>query len=243
MIIRCDNCSVSLQLDDSKVPKGKFSVRCPRCQNLLRAESGLGKSSAVEQMKQNAPAPAVGNGENGAFAQKESEFEINGALRALLGALKKETTAVEMDDEEVVKPRRVLLCMEPVKRDVVSRQLLKAGYKVYAADTPAQANERLREGRTEIVLFSNDFSSDLGGAGLLQQRINSMPASQRRRIFLVCIDENSTSMNAHEAFLKNLNLLINSADLDQISMIMSRALRDFNELYRHYNRSLNLEAI
>ena len=40
MIIRCDNCSVSLQLDESKIPGGKFSVRCPRCQNLLRVDKG-----------------------------------------------------------------------------------------------------------------------------------------------------------------------------------------------------------
>ena len=52
MIIRCDNCSVSLQLDESKIPSGNFSVRCPRCQNLLRVQkdaSGKGLST-VEQL-------------------------------------------------------------------------------------------------------------------------------------------------------------------------------------------------
>src|SRR5882757_7570275 len=98
MIIRCDNCSVSLQLDDAKVPKGNFTVRCPRCQNLLRVTAGSGRSAAVEQMKQNAPAPAVDNGKQAEFAQKESELEINNALRSLLGALKKENTSIEITD-------------------------------------------------------------------------------------------------------------------------------------------------
>lgn len=243
MIIRCDNCSVSLQLDDAKVPAGNFTVRCPRCQNLLRVTAGSGRSAAVEQMKQNAPAPAVDAGKQAEFAQKENEVEINHALRSLLGALQKETTTIDLNDEEEVKPRRILLCLDQAKKDFVATILTKAGYKVYAAETPAQANERLREGRTEIVIFSSDFASEFGGAGILQQKINSMPSASRRRLFLACIDDNGTSMNAHEAFLKNLNLIINSSDLDQTPMILNRALRDFNEIYRHYNKAMGHVAV
>jgi len=243
MIIRCDNCSVSLQLDDAKVPKGNFTVRCPRCQNLLRVTAGSGKSAAVEQMKQNAPAPAVDAGKQAEFAQKESEFEINHALRSLLGALQKETASIDLSDEEEIKPRRILLCLDPAKKDYVAGILTKASYKVYAAETPAQANERLREGRTEIVLFSSDFAAEFGGAGILQQKVNSLASAERRRLFLACIDDNATTMNAHEAFLKNLNLIINSSDLDQTPMILNRALRDFNEIYRHYNKALGLAAV
>jgi predicted Zn finger-like uncharacterized protein len=243
MIIRCDNCSVSLQLDDSKVPQGKFTVRCPRCQNLLRAEAGSGRNSAVEQMKQNAPAPALDAASQAAFAQKENDFQINNALKSLLGALQTEKTTTEINDDEEVKPRRILLCLEPSKRDIVSKLLIPAGFKVYAAETPAQANERLREGRTEIVLFSTDFAAEFGGAAMLQQKVNSMQASERRRLFLACIDDNATTMNAHEAFLKNLNLTINVTDMDQVVMVLNRALRDFNEIYRHYNKAVGAIAV
>jgi predicted Zn finger-like uncharacterized protein len=243
MIIRCDNCSVSLQLDDAKVPKGNFTVRCPRCQNLLRVTAGSGRSAAVEQMKQNAPAPAVGAANPAEFAQKENELEINSALRSLLGALQKENTSIELSDEEEVKPRRILLCLDQAKKDFVANLLTKAGYKVYAAETPAQANERLREGRTEIVIFSTDFAAEFGGAGILQQKVNSLASAERRRLFLACIDDNITTMNAHEAFLKNLNLTINTSDLDQTPLILSRALRDFNELYRHYNKAVGAVAV
>src|SRR5689334_25431606 len=88
MIIRCDNCSVSLQLDESKIPSGNFTVRCPRCQNMLRANKdskGVG-SSAAEALAANKPAPAT-DGSAHQFAEKQSEFEINTALRSLLSAL------------------------------------------------------------------------------------------------------------------------------------------------------------
>ena len=243
MIIRCDNCSVSLQLDESKIPGKAFTVKCPRCQNLIQVKVGAGKdgSSTVEQLKSNTAAPAVDeNAEQ--FAQRESEVQINSALRSLLTALQGEQKSIDMDDEKGVKPRRVLLCLG-AKHDVVAKTLVNAGYKVYVAQTPAQANERLREGKTEVLLSSPDFAADFGGASILQQKINSMPASERRRLFLTSIEEGGTTMNAHEAFLRNLNLIVNADDIEQLPLILNRALDDFNDLYLYYNRAAGAEAI
>ena len=243
MIIRCDNCSVSLQLDESKTPSGNFTVRCPRCQNLIRVQPGAkGKSlSAVDQLKDNAPAAAVDDGKQD-FSAKESEFQINKALRSLLGALQKENTVMEADDTSDEKPRRVLLCLGQ-KRDQVAKMLVEAGYKVYLAQTPAQANERMREGKTEIVMFSPDFAAEFGGAAILQQKMNAMHSSERRRIFLVSVEDGGTTMNAHEAFIRNLNLIINTGDIEQLPLILNRALRDFNELYHYFNKATEVSAI
>lgn len=242
MIIRCDNCSVSLQIDESKVPTGSFTVRCPRCQNMLRAYKkvdGTG-SSTVEQLAANKPAPAVSEGAQN-FAAKETEFQINNALKSLLTALQSDKKSLETVDE-TEKPRRVLLCLGD-KRDVVAKSLTDAGYKVYMADTPAQANERLREGKTEIVIFSPDFAPEYGGAAILQQKANAMYSSERRRLFLVSLEDTGTTMNAQEAFIRNLNLIINSRDIAQLPLIMNRALHDYNDLYHYFNQALEMEAI
>lgn len=243
MIIRCDNCSVSLQLDDSKTPNGNFTVRCPRCQNLIRVQPGAkGKaSSTVQQLEANAPAEAVKDGTQ-EFSAKESEFEINKALRSLLGALKKENTVLEADDSTDEKPRRALLCLGQ-KQGVIAKKLVESGYKVYLAQSPAQANERMREGKTEIIIFSPDFASEFGGAAILQQKMNAMYSSERRRFFLVSVEDNGTTMNAHEAFVRNLNLIVNNNDIEQFPMILNRSVRDFNELYHYINKATAAEAI
>lgn len=242
MIIRCDNCSVSLQIDESKVPTGSFTVRCPRCQNMLRAYKkvdGSG-SSTVEQLAANKPAPAVPEGAQN-FAAKESEFQINNALKSLLSALQSDKKSMETTDESE-KPRRVLLCLGE-KRDVVAKSLTGAGYKVYMADTPGQANERLREGKTEVVIFSPDFAPEYGGAAILQQKANAMYSAERRRLFLVSLEDAGTTMNAQEAFIRNLNLIINSRDIAQLPLIMNRALHDYNDLYHYFNQASELEAL
>ena len=241
MIIRCDNCSVSLQLDETKIPGGNFTVRCPRCQNLIRVAPGAKNASPVKQLQENAPAPAVKEGTQ-EFASKENEFQINNALRSLLSALQTENKVLATDDEADEKPRRVLLCLG-VNRDAVAKTLVEAGFKVYLAQTPAQANERLREGKTEILIYSPDFASEFGGAAMLQQKVSTMPASERRRLFLVSIEDNGTTLSAHEAFLRNLNLIVNSNDISQLPLIMNRALRDFNEIYRYYNEAVGAAAV
>jgi predicted Zn finger-like uncharacterized protein len=237
MIIRCDNCSVSLQLDESKIPSGKFSVRCPRCQNLLRVDKG---ASAVDQLAENKAAPVGAEGPD--FKAKEQDLEINSALKSLLSALTVNQKAVAISDDEEEKPRRILLCLGS-RQDETAKLLAKSGYKVYVAQTPAQANERLREGKTELLIFSPDFAPDLGGAAIIQQRANAMYSSERRRLYLISLEEQGTTMNAQDAFLRNLNLIVNTADLPQLPLILQRAVGDFNDLYHYFNNAAGLQAL
>ncbi len=242
MIIRCDNCSVSLQLDESKIPAGNFSVRCPRCQNLLRVQkdaSGRGLST-VEQLTASQPAAAAAEGAQD-FAAKESDFQINNALKSLMTALQSDKGAMADTDEDE-KPRRILLCLGE-KADETARLLAKSGYKVYVAQTPAQANERLREGKTEILMFSPDFAAEMGGAAVIQQKANAMYSSERRRLFLISLEDAGTTMNAHDAFLRNLNLIVNTHDIPQLPLILNRAVGDYNDLYNHFNKASGLSAI
>ncbi|MGI8812629.1 MAG: hypothetical protein ACR2IH_08910 [Pyrinomonadaceae bacterium] len=209
---------------------------------MLRANKDLkGGSSPARQLAENKPAAAVPPGA-GAFAEKQSEFEINSALRSLLTALQAGKTVLDSDDEKTERPRRILLCLEE-KREEVAKLLTEAGYRVYIAQTPAQANERLREGKTELVIFSPDFAAEFGGAAILQQKANAMYSSERRRLYLVSLEDSGTTMNAHDAFLRNLNLIVNTSDIPQLPLILNRALLDFNDLYHYMNRGLGVEPI
>lgn len=243
MIIRCDNCSVSLQLDESKIPSGNFTVRCPRCQNMLRVQKdaeGRGLST-VQQLKSSQPASAVSEGAQ-QFAAKESELQINSALRSLMSALKTDKGAMDADDEDNEKPRRILLCLGE-RLDETAKLLSTSGYRVYIAQTPAQANERLREGKTELLIFSPDFAPELGGAAVIQQKANAMYSSERRRLFLVSLEDAGTTMNAHDAFMRNLNLVVNTQDIAQLPLILNRAIGDYNELYNYFNKAADLAPI
>jgi len=70
-----------------------------------------------------------------------------------------------------------------------------------------------------------------------------MYSAERRRLFLVSIEDGGTTMSAHEAFLRNLNLVVNSNDINQLPLVLNRSLRDFNEIYRFYNEALGASSI
>ncbi len=241
MIIRCDNCSVSLQVDESKIPASTFTVRCPRCQNLVRADASANGSSTVEQLKSTSAAPPVEN-PDAEPAERRSQTQINKSLRALLSALQSDNKTVDEETDDEVKSRRVLVCLGK-DREEVTKVLVRSGFKVFSADTPAQANERLRDGKTEVLLFSPDFAEDFGGAAILQQKVNAMFASERRRLYLISVEDGGQTLNAHEAFLRNINLVVNTGDIDQLPMILTKSLSDFNDLYRYYNRATGAAAI
>jgi CheY-like chemotaxis protein len=202
--------------------------------------SGKGLST-VEQLAASKAAVPTADGAAD-FAAKESEFQINNALRSLLTALQSEKTSLAPTEERDEKPRRILLCLGQ-RSDETARLLAKAGYKVYVAQTPAQANERLRDGKTEILMFSPDFAPEMGGAAVIQQKANAMYSSERRRLYLISLEDAGATMNAHDAFLRNLNLIINTADLSQLPLIINRALGDYNDLYANYNKASGLQEI
>jgi DNA-binding NtrC family response regulator len=115
-----------------------------------------------------------------------------------------------------------------------------AGYKIFLADNPAQATEKIRDREIDIVIFSLDFAPKASGASVLQQIINSLPTIERRALFVIAIEDNSQTFNTHEAFLRNLNLIVNSNDLHHLPSILQRALHDYNDLYRNFNKALKL---
>src|SRR5205085_9955481 len=44
MIVTCPNCTTRLQLDKAKVPARPFSVRCPKCQQIINAQPPVAQS-------------------------------------------------------------------------------------------------------------------------------------------------------------------------------------------------------
>jgi hypothetical protein len=42
-------------------------------------------------------------------------------------------------------------------------------------------------------------------------------------------------MDAHAAFLQNVNAIVNFNELLQLPEILGRAIREFNELYKDFN--------
>src|SRR4028118_1577838 len=90
MILVCDSCSTSLQLDEKKAPSGKFTIRCPKCKSLVSVNIGSQNSSengAAQSAAHNKPAQTASQYKPPQQAQKNSESPTGGASEELMRLL------------------------------------------------------------------------------------------------------------------------------------------------------------
>jgi hypothetical protein len=210
------------------------------------------KNAASEMAPAPAAAPPARNWEttpaptfqkNGSAGNSNGGDEVDSAnspdlLRILAAALKRSSGKSEAAESQSQK--RVLMCLNPERNRSTAERMADAGYKIFLADNPAQATEKIRDGEIDIIIFSLDFAPKASGTTVLQQVINSLPTIERRALFVIAIEDNSQTFNTHEAFLRNINLIVNSNDLHHLPSILHRALHDYNDLYRNFNKALKL---
>lgn len=250
MIIVCQKCSTRLQVDDEKSPQRPFNVRCPKCNSTV---SSGPPSPATEQS-----ALAVG----GSPATDHPRFEpstarayepatpdapVSGddAVRMLVDLLSKGTP--QKPENPTARPswdkRKALVCTSEAYRDVIARKLTNSGYQVFVAEETRQAIETMRANKMDVVLLEPQFDPAEQGSVFVMREINVLRPAQRRRLFFLLLSPSLRTLDAHAAFLNNVNAIVNINDIDELQRILDVALREYNELYRDFYTAFNLTAL
>src|ERR1700752_361094 len=250
MIIVCPKCSTRLQVDQEKSPNRPFNVRCPKCNSTI---SSGGASSALEQS-------AMGVG--GSPATDHPRFEqttarayeplnqpaavtSNDTLQML--AELRANGANQQHDKQGTRPawdkRKALVCSSESLREPVARKLTDSGYQVFVAEDTRQAIETMRSKQLDVVLLEPQFDPGEQGSAFVVREVNVLRPSQRRRLFFVLLSPSLRTMDAHAAFLNNVNAIVNVNDLDDLDRVMAVALREYNELYREFYAASGLTAL
>jgi predicted Zn finger-like uncharacterized protein len=256
MIIVCPNCSARLQIDEEKAPARPFSVRCPKCANSISSSSvspaseqsalAVGDSPSTERRRfdytRSAPAFEL-ESENGQPAQAQPAPDD--AVKLLLQLLRQSSPNAKADDLPFNgwNRRKVLVCAAEMYREQIAKSLAENNYQVFVAEETRQAIETMRSNQLQVVILEGQFDQAEQGAAFVVREINVMRAAQRRRLFFVLLSTSHRTMDAHAAFLNNVNAVVNVVDLEELPRILEIALREYNELYKDYNAALSLPAL
>jgi predicted Zn finger-like uncharacterized protein len=253
MIIVCPKCSTRLQIDDEKSPNRPFNVRCPKCSNSISAgpanpateQSALavgGSPSTDHPRFEPSTARAY---EPSAPAVPSGPPTNDDAVRMLFELLAKSTN--QNSDNPHARPawdkRKALVCTSEPYRELVARKLLLCGCQVFVAEDTRQAVETMRANKMDIVVLEPQFDPVEQGLAFVIREINVLRPPQRRRLFFVLLSPSLRTMDAHAAFLNNVNAIVNLADIEQLERIMEVAIREFNELYREFYTASGLTAL
>ena len=253
MIIVCQKCSTRLQIDDEKSPQRPFNVRCPKCNNTVNSgpASPASEQSALavggspstdhprfEQSTARAYQPATES------AVKDTATNDD-ALRMIVDLLAKGNG--QRADNPMARPawdkRKALVCTSEPYREVVARKLSDSDFHVFVAEDTRQAVETMRANKMDVVLLEPQFDPAEQGSVFVIREINVLRPPQRRRLFFILLSPSLRTMDAHAAFLSNVNAVVNTADVEELPRIMEVALREFNELYRDFYSASGLTAL
>ena len=254
MIVVCPKCSSRLQAGGTKPPTHPFTVRCPKCNTTVNSEApnpasshsalNLGDSPSTEHQryKENEPAPLFQ--ETGGKQTNQTPIE---ELSRLLGSLMGQGNGAAMELASGARPswnpRKILICAGEQYRQHLASQLSQNGYQVFVAQDTRQAVERMRENRLDVVLLDQDFDATEQGAAFVTREVTILRPAQRRRLFFVLLSTVLRTMEAHAAFLNNVNAIVNVKDIEEVPRVLEHALRDYNELYKEFNSALNVSAL
>ena len=250
MIIVCPKCATRLQIDDEKSPNRPFNVRCPKCSNTI---SSGPSSPATEQSALavgGSPATDHPRFEQAAARAYESSVPAgtpvnDETVRMLFDLLSKGVS--QNTDNPNARPawdkRKALVCTSEPYRDAVARALSEVGCQVFVAEDTRQAVETMRANKMDVVVLEPQFDTAEQGSVFVIREINILRPPQRRRLFFVLLTPSLRTMDAHAAFLSNVNAVVNVTDIEELSRVMEVGLREYNELYREFFTAFGLTAL
>jgi predicted Zn finger-like uncharacterized protein len=247
MILVCENCSTSLQLDEKKAPSGKFTIRCPKCKSLVSVSVPVGNQNsspngASEAAANNNSAQPAARYKPPQTAGNNSESPAAGAseeLMRLLAGLLNQKGGGNFDNSASEPETSVLLCLAPEQREKAAQLLSENGWQPFIAENTSQALETLSEIKIGNVVLASNFAPEQRGSQMLQNHFFNLSPAVRRNIFLVYLDDRPQSAGStHESFLRNLNFIVNVRDLPNLPQILRRERRDFDAAYRFYKSAL-----
>lgn len=255
MIIVCPKCSSRLQPGGNKPLVHPFSVRCPKCNSTVDSEPPnpaatqsaltVGDSPAMEHRRyqENQPAPLFEAHSGGQSANQTSIDELGRLLGSLLGQNTAANATTANGARPSWSPRKILVCVAEQHRKSLALQLSENGSQVFVAQDTRQAIERMRENSLDVVLLDQEFDAAEQGAAFVTREVTILRPAQRRRIFFVLLSPVLRTMEAHAAFLNNVNAIINIKEIEDTPRVLEHALREYNELYREFNVAINVTAL
>jgi predicted Zn finger-like uncharacterized protein len=259
MLVTCPSCEARLQVDENKLPTHSIKVRCPKCQggievrppvlepdsNLITPPPDMAPPSSASSPFQLPIAAARFKPADSVKAadRRKEDFTPSPEVAKLLAAALRQPATKGLSDIHSWERRKALVCTNSEHRVRIANSLVAMDFDVFVAGNTSEALGRMREDPIAVLVLESDFDPVEQGFAFVTREIKLMRPAERRRLFLTFLTPTARTMDLHAAFLNNANLVVNDADVERLPEALEASMRHFNELYRDFNRVLELPAI
>lgn len=232
-----------------RIPSKPFTIRCPKCNTSVDANAateqtavsiGASPSSENPRMEQPKAAPL--------FEPETAPVNASAAdkFMELLSSLVNQPAGhggYTPSARSSWNPRKALVCAMEENREAIARGLSENNYQVFVAEDSRQAIERMRENRLDLVILDSRFDPVEQGSVFVTREVTVLRPAQRRRLFFVLLSPTLRTLDAHAAFLNNVNAVVNVNEVTELPKLIEQRLREFNELYTEFNAAMHLTAL
>jgi predicted Zn finger-like uncharacterized protein len=205
---QCPQCSQRIVVDDAKAPDKPFSVKCPKCQSLVRFPGRTAASAPAEEVA-SAEGPAV-----------ESSPEVLAQLRKELGG-----------DSSKPKGQVLVALTDRALAGALAQPLTRLGYIADALDNPEEGGRMLEQGYYDVII-TNRTATIPGRNETLYQRITRLSPEARRRLFLILVGDDVKTGDGQQAFVWQADLLINPRDAGNVESVLLNGISERARLYQ-----------
>ncbi|MCL1980450.1 MAG: hypothetical protein FWG62_05195 [Proteobacteria bacterium] len=123
-------------------------------------------------------------------------------------------------------PLALLALSGKAQQKLITQTLAKMGYATTTASSAMQVLEQLRTNTYHLIFCSADAPFKT-----VHRFVNQLTTNRRRRIYFVLVGADLHTLYDLEALVLSANLVINSQDLPSLELILSKGLRDYEQLF------------
>jgi len=253
----CTSCAQRIVIDDAKVPDRPFSVKCPKCQTVVRfpgkgaapVVSAPGTSSFASNLPAGAyPAapptsafPAYPAAPGAASAAPGSApAPLPAAAAGAPAAPSEEMRATMMAQirrelsfgEGKMAGRAMVALGDRGQAGAMALPLTRVGYQVDTVDNPEEGARLLEQGAYDLVVATRAAAG--AGRESLYQRLSRLSPDGRRRIFVVLVGDEFKTGDGTQAWAVMADVVIAARDIPTADAVLLPALAERTRLYQVY---------
>jgi hypothetical protein len=131
-----------------------------------------------------------------------------------------------------------LICGDSNTTDAGKTTLRELGFKFHTAETPELAIERMRYTNYDCIIIHENFAGSSMRSNAVLNFLATLPMAQRRYWFVCLVGPSLKTLDAMQAFAQSVHLVLNPADLPNLTAILKKGLAEHELLYRAYRDSL-----
>lgn len=230
MEVVCQGCESTLNIQESKIPHGqRLSLTCPKCKKKITLEP-------IEEATQPEEAMKTSKSQEIAFTEEGSK----GASSSSNQSYGYDEYSADLDLHFLEEGTKLALIL-PSNHDEenkIKASLEEIGFRTVSSPNTRDATGKMRFHRFDTIVLCDGYDGQPLDQSPILGYLNRLTMSVRRQIFLTLVGDRFKSMDNMMAFSMSANLVISRRDIDQMPLIMNKAISENDRFYKVFMDTL-----